>query len=136
MTDIFSQNKRSKIMAAVKSKDSAIERSFLNYLKSNGVKMSSHSKSLPGNPDFYSRRKKIVVFIDSCFWHGCRYHGSRPKTNRAFWNRKLSRNRERDREINLQYRKTGWNIFRIWEHTIKSGFRGGRISKLLSLARK
>ena len=118
MADIFSKKKRSSIMAAVKGKDSAIEKEVGTALKKIKVRMVKHSASLPGKPDFSSRKLKCVIFVDSCFWHGCSRHYSAPKSNAVFWRKKVTRNKQRDREINREYRQLGWKVVRVWQHDL------------------
>jgi DNA mismatch endonuclease (patch repair protein) len=74
--------------------------------------------SLPGKPDFIFRAAKLAVFVDGCFWHGCRRHGRMPKTRVAFWKAKLARNTRRDREVGRALREYGWQVLRIWEHEL------------------
>src|SRR5262249_9193135 len=61
-------------------------------------------------------RARGAVFVDGCFWHGCRQHGVRPTQNVAYWDAKLARNRERDRRISQQPEAEGWYVIRVWEH--------------------
>lgn len=136
MTDIFSKTKRSLIMSTIKYKGSEIEKKTANFLKKNGVKYRSHSKSLPGKPDFYFSKIKTVLFVDSCFWHGCKYHGTKPKSNSKFWKRKIARNKQRDKEINRKYKKMGWQIIRIWEHNLDTGMANKKMSDVLKRLRK
>lgn len=58
------------------------------------------------------------MFVDGCFWHGCPRHGTSPKTNAAFWRKKIQRNNERDRKVNRLLRMEGWAVIRIWEHEL------------------
>lgn len=58
------------------------------------------------------------MFVDGCFWHGCPRHGTKPKTNAAFWRKKIQRNQARDKEVNRLLRKLGWKVLRIWEHEL------------------
>src|SRR3989344_5055617 len=118
MADIFSKMARSRMMSLVKNRDSKIERRVGDILKANGIRYRSHSRTLPGKPDFYLTKRRIAVFVDSCFWHDCRYHGIRPKSNVSFWKKKLARNRERDREVNRAYKGMRWRVIRIWEHSL------------------
>jgi DNA mismatch endonuclease (patch repair protein) len=67
-------------------------------------------------PDLVFTRRRVAVFVDGCFWHGCADHGSRPKTNRAYWEPKLARNRQRDETNNRALEADGWTVLRIWEH--------------------
>lgn len=64
------------------------------------VRFRKNVKSLFGTPDIASKKYKIVIFVDSCFWHLCPEHGNIPKTNIEFWENKLIRNRQRDCEVN------------------------------------
>lgn len=121
-------------MSRIKSKGSALERLFEGALRKTDLKYRKHVSSLPGKPDFVFTDKKVAVFIDSCFWHGCRYHGTFPKSNRCFWLKKISRNKTRDREVSLEYKKIGWSVIRVWEHkldTISDRAFGGIINKVL-----
>lgn len=120
MADIFSKKERSKMMSLVKSKNSLIEKRFASLLRKNKIKYRSHSRLLPGKPDFYFNKIKTVIFIDSCFWHGCRRHGSLPKSNKKFWIEKISNNKKRDVKVNKEYKKFGWKVIRMWEHDIKN----------------
>lgn len=74
---------------------------------------------LPGRPDLVFPRKRLVVFVDGCFWHCCPEHGAKPKTNAEFWNKKLARNVARDREVTGILREEGWTVLRVWEHEVK-----------------
>lgn len=71
--------------------------------------------SVFGKPDFVFRRERVAVFVDGCFWHGCPRHATKPANNRAFWQAKLARNAERDREVTRELRKAGWRVVRVWE---------------------
>ena len=66
-------------------------------------------------PDFVFLRLRTALFVDGCFWHGCPKHATRPKSNRAFWRRKLAGNKKRDRLVNRMLRRAGWHVLRIWE---------------------
>lgn len=85
-------------------------------------------------PDFVFASARLVIFIDGCFWHGCPQHGTQPKARSDFWKEKLSRNRERDRDITRRLRKRGWKVLRIWEHDVKTriNYCVGRIAKVLA----
>ncbi len=74
--------------------------------------------SLLGKPDFTFRKRRLIVFVDGCFWHSCPTHARQPKSNRAFWRRKLSANTARDRVVTHTLRSNGWRVLRIWEHEL------------------
>ena len=66
--------------------------------------------------DIVFPRKCLAVFVDGCFWHRCRTHGSMPVKNRAYWEPKLKANVDRDRHVEEQLTERGWRVLRIWEH--------------------
>jgi DNA mismatch endonuclease (patch repair protein) len=84
---------------------------------------------LPGKPDFAFAqgpspqasvpKQKVTVFVDGCFWHGCPKCYTRPKTNRAFWDKKRTDNMARDKRVNRQLRRQGWKVIRIWQHFLQ-----------------
>ena len=116
--DTFSKQKRSEIMSRIKNKDSGIETLFRKELWRNGFRYRKNSGKYFGKPDVVLKKYKSVVFIDSCFWHGCKEHCRMPKSNRAYWNKKIQGNRKRDKSVNKDLRKEGWLVVRIWEHDV------------------
>lgn len=77
-------------------------------------------KGIFGRPDFANKNRKIALFIDGCFWHGCKDHFKCPKTNSKFWWDKIERNMKRDKEVTERLRAEGWTVIRIWEHELKA----------------
>jgi DNA mismatch endonuclease (patch repair protein) len=61
-------------------------------------------------------RRRVAVFLDGCFWHGCPLHATDPRSNRAWWAEKIAANRDRDRDTDRHLRDLGWRVIRIWEH--------------------
>ena len=61
-------------------------------------------------------RQRIAVFVDGCFWHGCRQHGTWPKANAEWWREKIFTNRRRDRDTDQKLAAAGWLVLRFWEH--------------------
>ena len=84
-----------------------------------GVRYRVHYK-IPGRPDIVFVGRKIAVFVDGCFWHGCPEHGVRPKTNSVFWNEKIQRNIDRDLRNKEKLEENGWKVLRFWEHAIEN----------------
>ncbi|MBI4481032.1 MAG: very short patch repair endonuclease [Acidobacteria bacterium] len=73
-----------------------------------------------GNPDLVFPEKKIAIFADGCFWHGCPHCYHAPvKNNSAYWTAKVKRNRLRDAKTSRQLRAEGWRVVRFWEHDLK-----------------
>lgn len=116
MSDIVSKKKRSEIMSHIKSKDSKIEVLFRKALWKQGFRYSKNSSKYFGKPDIVLLKYKTVIFIDSCFWHGCKKHCRIPSVRKKYWTEKISRNKERDKEVSKYYKKQDWRIFRVWEH--------------------
>jgi DNA mismatch endonuclease (patch repair protein) len=72
-------------------------------------------KGIAGTPDFVFARRRLVVFSDGCFFHGCPRCGHIPKTNAAYWRAKIARNRRRDAKVTRKLRSMGYRVVRVWE---------------------
>jgi|SRR5579862_1645731 len=133
--DTVSKKARSVIMSRIRGKNSKLEIAVYDALRRKEFQYKRHVKRLPGTPDIAFLKNRVVVFIDSCFWHMCRYHGTMPKTNRLFWRNKLRDNKSRDITIDRAYRKMGWRSIHIWEHQVKKDISKvvSRIGKTLAL---
>lgn len=119
MVDLCSKQKRSQIMAAIRSRgNKGTELKFASILRAAGLIGWRRHQNLPGRPDFIFRRARIAVFIDGCFWHCCPKHMTLPKTNVLFWKEKLKANKERDKIVVAALRRAGWHVMRIWEHDL------------------
>ncbi|HOX39256.1 MAG TPA: very short patch repair endonuclease [Candidatus Brocadiia bacterium] len=106
-------------MAAIRSKGNrATELRLVSIFRAHGITGWRRGQSLPGKPDFTFRRERVAVFVDGCFWHGCRWHCRMPKSKRNYWQQKISRNKARDKAINKALRQSGWHVHRIWEHSL------------------
>src|SRR5690606_2263081 len=112
---------RSRVMGAVKSKDTKPEMTVQRLVYSMGYRYRLHIASLPGKPDlvFHGRRK--VIFVHGCFWHGhsCRRGNRIPKTNNSYWQQKISRNKQRDNAHIAELKLRGWETLTIWECELK-----------------
>lgn len=73
-------------------------------------------RGLRSRADIVFGPARVAVYVDGCFWHSCPEHGTKPKANAEWWERKLTRNTERDRETDRVLREHGWEVVRIWEH--------------------
>lgn len=116
----MSFNSKKNTMKYVKSKNTNLEMKVRKRLWKEGIRYKTNVKSLFGKPDIAFPNLKIVVFIDSCFWHGCPHHFRSPPKNPEFWEQKIKRNTERDNEITQHYVEENWIILRFWEHEINN----------------
>lgn len=108
---------RSRIMRAVRSKHTGPEKRVRYLLRKEGYRFGLHAKLLPGRPDFVIAPVRKAIFIHGCFWHqhkGCA-KGRGPKTRADYWQPKLRRNAERDREAQRALRHLGWSVFVLWQ---------------------
>jgi DNA mismatch endonuclease (patch repair protein) len=108
-------------MAAIRSRGNKdTELKLASILRAARITGWRRHQPLPGQPDFLFRRQRLALFVDGCFWHGCRWHCRMPHTNRRYWQAKISRNAARDRATNRQLRRAGWRVLRIWEHSLRA----------------
>jgi DNA mismatch endonuclease (patch repair protein) len=112
---------RSKTMSAIRGKDNrTTELCFRMALVRVGIKgWETNTEDLAGKPDFFFRKKRLAIFVDGCFWHGCPKCGHYPKTRSSFWKMKILRNKERDRKNRENLRRRGIRVVGIWEHSLK-----------------
>jgi DNA mismatch endonuclease, patch repair protein len=107
---------RSKIMAAVKSKDTGPELAIRRALHRRGYRYALHPSDLPGKPDLVFRSRQKIVFVHGCFWHGHRCKKGRlPKTKKDFWNSKVDNNKARDIRVVRLLRRGGWSVLTVWQ---------------------
>lgn len=107
---------RSRIMSAVRGTgNQTTELRLASALRLFGLSGWRRHLPLPGRPDFAWRKKRVAVFVDGCFWHGCPQCYRPPRHNAAFWRDKLEGNQRRDRRVTRQLRADGWTVLRIWE---------------------
>nr|VFJ54090.1 MAG: T/G mismatch-specific endonuclease [Candidatus Kentron sp. DK] len=118
MTDRLTPEQRRRCMSRVRGRNTKPEVLLRRVLWAQGARYRLHAK-LPGRPDLVFRGKRLAVFVDGCFWHGCPIHGEIPASNREFWEKKLGDNIARDRRIDAELSEMGWRVLRIWVHEIK-----------------
>jgi len=70
----------------------------------------------PIRPDIVFTRRRVAVFVDGCFWHGCVAHGTQPRSNSTYWAAKIEVNQARDRDQAAALERQGWAVLRVWEH--------------------
>lgn len=120
-TDVFTPEKRSAVMRAVKGADTKIEIALRKALFARGFRYRLHAKHLPGKPDLVFPKYRAALFVHGCFWHGhdCARGSRIPKTNRAYWTAKIARNKARDKDNAKRLKALGWRVFVVWECGMK-----------------
>lgn len=107
---------RSRIMRAVRSKNTKPEIAVRRTLHALGFRFRLHRKDLPGSPDIVLPRWRAVVFVHGCFWHGHDCPKSTiPATRPEFWEAKFRRNIERDKQAKECLKAQGWRVVVLWE---------------------
>jgi len=118
--DNLTPEQRRKNMQNIRSSGTTPEKLVMRELRKRKIYFAKHAKTLPGKPDIVFRRKKVVVFIDSDFWHGRPGKFVMPKTNTEYWEQKINANRKRDRRVARELRAQDWKVLRIWESDVKA----------------
>jgi DNA mismatch endonuclease (patch repair protein) len=131
MTDVFTPDERSRVMAAVRSRGNrSTETALAVALRAAGITGWRRHYPILGKPDFAFPRHRLAIFLDGCFWHGCPKCGEIPASNRSYWERKIGRNVERDRRHTKELRRRGWAVLRIWEHRLRGAGIASVIARL------
>ena len=104
-------------MSRIRGHDTKPEVSLRKALWRLGLRYTLKSK-LPGKPDLVFPKYRTALFVDGCFWHGCRRHMNWPKNRAEFWQEKISANTRRDHKVNRLLRAEGWTVVRVWTHEI------------------
>lgn len=137
MADTLTPEARSAHMRRVRGADTLPERTVRALLHGAGFRFRLHRKDLPGRPDIVLPRYRTVVLVHGCFWHrhpGCR--ASRvPSTRPAWWEAKLARNVERDREVAEALVAAGWRVVVVWECETRPAGRAALSARLTALLR-
>ena len=110
-------------MQAQKTTGTKIEMRVRRGLHALGIRFRVDRRPLPEHKfrgDIVWQGRRLVVFLDGCFWHGCPEHGTTPKSNTQWWQSKIETNRTRDRRVDELLRSHGWTVLRFWEHEDES----------------
>lgn len=106
-------------MRAQRRRDTGPELALRRLLHSSGARYRVEYP-VPGMPrrsiDIAFPGRRVAVFVDGCFWHGCPAHSSTPRSNGSWWAAKLDGNRGRDRSTDTHLEGLGWTVVRVWEH--------------------
>jgi DNA mismatch endonuclease (patch repair protein) len=118
VADDLTKEQRHKNMKNIKNKDTGIEVTLRKALWNKGYRYRKNDKRLPGKPDIVLTKYKIAIFCDSEFFHGKDWEALKPQLERGknadFWIEKISKNQQRDEEVNQQLQYLGWTVIRFW----------------------
>lgn len=106
-------------MERQRRRDTEPEVAIRRRLHAVGVRFRVDAPLEPGlrvRGDIVWRTRRLVVFVDGCFWHGCPEHGTWPKANADWWRSKIVANVARDRHADEVLTTGGWHVLRFWEH--------------------
>ena len=116
--DRLTKEQRHINMKNIKNRDTGIELTLRKALWKKGYRYRKNDKRLPGKPDIVLTKYKIAIFCDSEFFHGKDWEVLKPQLERGknadFWIEKISKNQQRDEEVNQQLQYLGWTVIRFW----------------------
>ena len=141
MADVYTRAERSALMAKVRGRGNlTTEQALAKVFRAEGWSGWRRQRTIGGRvaagtrfrvrPDFVFAARRLAVFVDGCFWHGCPRHGTRPQANAAFWRGRFRRNQSRDRRDTRRLRRAGWRVLRLWEHELKPKAQAALLAKL------
>lgn len=120
MADVFDRARRSEIMSRIKGRgNAATELRLIRLLRANRINGWRRNYALFGKPDLVFPAARLAIFVDGEFWHG-HPREKLPTSNRSFWEKKIARNKKRDRLVNRTLKQRGWTVLRIWQHELLS----------------
>lgn len=120
MTDIVTPEKRSEMMSGIRGKNTQPEILIRKALFALGWRYRLHDRRLPGKPDLVLPRRRAVIFVDGCYWHGHHCHLFRlPSTRTEFWSAKIDNNRHRDIQVKERLSELGWRHMTVYECALR-----------------
>ena len=121
--DNLTPEQRRKNMKNIRSKDTSIENLLRKALWHRGYRYRKNYNKLPGKPDIALTKYKIAIFCDGEFFHGKDLEILKQRLEKShnsdYWINKISRNKERDEEVNKKLLFLGWTVIRFWGKDIK-----------------
>ena len=121
--DVLSKEQRRKKKKKIKGRDTSIELLLRKALWEKGYRYRKNYRKLPGSPDIVLTKYKIAIFCDGEFFHGKDWERLRARLEKGdkgeYWITKISRNMQRDSEINGKLLCMGWKVLRFWGDDIK-----------------
>lgn len=137
MTDVVDKKTRSRMMAGIRSRNTAPELAVRRFLHAAGLRFRLHDPKLPGRPDIVLSSRRVAIFVHGCFWHrhpGCRF-ATMPGTNSDFWVAKFDANVSRDVRKAKALSNIGWLGLVIWECQIDDEkFLDGLLERIVAIA--
>jgi DNA mismatch endonuclease (patch repair protein) len=115
--DKLTPEQRSRHMRGIRQRNTTPEVAVRKLLHSLGFRYRLNDRSLPGSPDIVFRKRRKVIFVHGCFWHGhydCKL-ATLPKSRTQFWLDKFAANRERDARVADDLTQSGWNVLTVWQ---------------------
>ena len=125
--DVLSREQRHRTMSRIRAQDTKAELLLRKALWKRGYRYRKNYAALPGKPDIALTRQKIAIFVDGDFWHARGHRdcpGEQVESNKGYWQKKLGRNVERDKDVTDILTEEGWLVLRFWETDIKSDLEG------------
>ena len=125
--DVLSREQRHRTMSRIRAQDTKAELLLRKALWKRGYRYRKNYAALPGKPDIVLTRQKIAIFVDGDFWHARGHQdcpGEQVASNKVYWQKKLGRNVERDKDGTDILTEEGWLVLRFWETDIKRDLEG------------
>ena len=134
MADVYSSEKRTEIMKTVKSRNTkSTELKLISIFKEHHIVGWRRTYPLIGKPDCVFTKKRIVVFVDGCFWHGHNCRNVTPSQHKEYWDAKREYNIQHDKMVTEILQKKNWTVIRIWECELKKKNREKLLEKISTL---
>lgn len=126
---------RSRIMGSVKARgNKSTELRLIKLFKEHGITGWKRNYPVKGKPDFVFLPQRVAIFVDGCFWHGCKAHCRIPFSNQDYWLAKINRNKERDIATTSAFQKRNWKVVRIWEHELTKSCQSEVVNKIKKMS--
>ena len=127
-----------RAMQAVRRRDTNPERLLRTALHRAGFRFRNDRQPEPTlrcKADLLFSKRRVCIFVDGCFWHGCRRHFGTPRTNSAWWTEKIAATVRRDALQARRLKARGWRVIRVWEHALTSSQIERTVARLSRLLR-
>jgi len=134
VADVLTPAQRRHNMSRIRGKNTKPELIVRRMLFAMGYRYRLHVRSLPGTPDIVFPRRRKVIFVHGCFWHGhpgCRY-AAKPSTRAEFWREKIEAARRRDASAQEALVRDGWGFLVLWECELQEEQLAVRLSNFLT----